>query len=494
MSAPARGASEGAEGPCYPEPTMKCGTMAKTPALWVFATAVSVGCSPSAAEGPLDSRVEPAELPAVVDLDPEFAALPQRHQQNDELCLRGNQDPFFVAVCTSPRPHIDSLKTLVDFLGLGSNSAFVLTANSAALIGHEVSSVLPRVIIFPRVNSDLLPPAELTIVQFTRGDQFVEVISKDKAADKLRFYVLRFEQECNFIEPGCDLAAILTEEVEQNWKSYTLYEDEDLKNTTFDCTACHLAGAHDSPKILRMQELRAPWSHWFPQRFSQRTPSDKLLTEQFLEAHSADQHYGSIPIEVIASGIEEGSAAHLEALIRAEGFAEQPNVYDPKIEAEFMATGESATWQKQFELAVRGEAIAVPYPGIDATDPAKRAEATDSYLAVVTGAAPRESLVDLRHLLSPDAPVKMGLTPRPGASGREVLTQMCARCHNEKADPGISRARFNIDQLDNLSRELKDLAIARMTNPDVEHQLMPPKKSGWLSPQALEAAVSELKK
>ncbi len=465
--------------------------------LALLVSVLSVACSGETGDdaAPEMLAVEVDGLPPMVDLDLELAQLPQRTEQNQAVCGRGNADPFIQDVCSSPIGQIDSLPALLESVGLGADRAFAMVGNSAALLGHEVSSILPRMIVFPRVDSDLKPPAELTIVQFSRGEQFVEVISRDLETQQLRFYVLRFEQACNYEEGGCDRAAKLLEEVEHNWTTFTLYEDTDLINTTFDCTSCHLSAGHDSPKILRMQELRAPWSHWFPQRFVSRTESDRVLMDQFLEAHAGiDEHFGGIPMSSIEGALEDGSAAQLEALIRAEGFGVQPNAYDPRIEAEYLEAGQSERWQEQFAASVRGESIPVPHPAIDATDPVKRLEAVESYKAVATGQAPRESLADMQHILSADAPVKMGLAPAEGLDGRAVIVQMCGRCHGDNADPAISRANFNVNQLDTMPRETKSLAVARMMGADTDYHLMPPKKAGWLSAAAKDAAIAELQK
>jgi len=72
--------------------------------------------------------------------------------------------------------------------------------------------------------------------------------------------------------------------------------------------------------------------HWFPQRFVRRTDSDRVLGAQFFEAHGVDSQYGGVPIAAIQNAVDEGSGAQLEALVRAEGFGDQPNAFDARIE------------------------------------------------------------------------------------------------------------------------------------------------------------------
>jgi hypothetical protein len=214
-----------------------------------------------------------------------------------------------------------------------------------------------------------------------------------------------------------------------------------------------------------------------------------VLLAQFAAAHDLDQNYGGIPIAVITNAVDEGSSAQLEALVRAEGFGEQPNPFDAQIAAE-MKSGSSPTWQARFDAHLRGEAIAVPYPAIDVTDEAKRNAAVESYRAVVSGAAPRESLVDIRQVFSDDAAEKLSFVPQPGADGRGVLLQMCSRCHDGRGDPSLTKNRFDALRLDEMSREVRDLAIMRITATDDSR--MPPWRTGSLTPEAIQAATAEL--
>ena len=240
-----------------------------------------------------------------------------------------------------------------------------------------------------------------------------------------------------------------------------------------------------------MQELASPWMHWFPQRFVQRTDSDRALVAQFAEAHGDDEQYGGIPIAMITNALDEGSGAQLEALVRAEGFGEQPNPFDAQIATE-MKSGASPTWQARFQTHLGGDAIAVPYPRIDVTDEAKRTAAVRSYQDVVRGAAPRETLLDLRDVFSDDAAEKLSFVPQPGADGKAVLLQMCARCHDGRGNPQLSKSRFNVRKLDEMPRAEKDLAISRISESGLTR--MPPWRVGSLTPDGIRAATLELQK
>jgi hypothetical protein len=457
-----------------------------------FAPLLLVACSGDGTE-PSGPKTEWDRLPAVVAPNAELINLPKREAQYAALCARQRGDAFFQALCSSPRPAITDFASLLTVAKLDQNRAFALTGNSTSLVKSAVSSVNPRVIVFPRVNEQREKPAEMTAIGFVRGEPFVEVVSRDLTSGDYNFYLFTFERQCDYAGAGCDLASVLTEEIEHGWTAFSVYAEEDVENTSLDCRSCHQPQGYGTKKILRMQELESPWLHWFPQRFVQRTDSDRVLLAQFSEAHAHDTQYGGLPLATIQNAVDEGSGAQLEALLVAEGQTEQPNVFDPRIEAEAKA-GPSPIWEQQFAVSAAGEAIGVPYPLVDVTDAERRAASVKSYLDVVLGAAPRESLLDLRGLFSADAVQKLGLVPPAGASGSAVLTQVCSRCHDGRENPDLTRAAFNVKKLSEMSREEKDLAITRLEEPESSVTRMPPWRAATLPPAELAAAIEELRK
>ncbi len=457
----------------------------------LLAACSDAGAPPSPAPSNANPTSPWASLPQF-EVEPELQALGTREQTIQRICSRGRGDDFATALCGTEQPRlVPDLRALLQLTGLGEQRAFALTGNSTSLVAMSVSAINPRVIVFPRIDGQRQRPAGMTALGFVRGEQFVEVVSRDRVNGDLNFYLLRFEQQCNYAAQGCDLASLLTEEVEHGWTAYSVYDHDDLEGTSLDCLSCHQPKGHGTPRILRMQELASPWMHWFPQRFVQQTDSDRVLTAQFAATHRHDAQYGGIPIPVIADALDEGSGAQLEALLRAEGFAEQPNSFDGQIAKEVVA-GTSPTWQARFDSHVRGEAIAVPYPHVDVTDTAKREAASNSYLAVVQGLAPRETLLDLRDVFSADASAKLSFVPMAGADGKTVLQQMCGRCHDGRGNPALNKNHFNVLKLEQMSRATKDLAIGRINEAGLAR--MPPPRSGTLTPDAARAAVAELQK
>jgi DNA-binding beta-propeller fold protein YncE/cytochrome c peroxidase len=452
--------------------------------------ALASGCG---SEGPSPKPpTDWSKLPAPTKPDPELSALGAREATRNRICARGRGDGFAKALCDGPRrPEIRDMVELLGLVGLDERRAFALTGNSTSLVAMSVSAINPRMLVFPRVEADFVKPDAMTAVGFVRGEQFVELVSRDATTGDLNFYLLAFEQRCSYAAGGCDLASLFTEEIEHDWTAYSVYDHDDLEGTSFDCKSCHEPGGAGSKRILRMQELASPWLHWFPQRFVQRTDSDRVLGAQFAEVHAQDKQYGGIPVAVIGDALDEGSGAQLEALLLAEGFAAQPNPFDARIAAEIQA-GPSPTWQARFDTHLRGEAIAVPYPRIDVTDEAKRAAATRAYKDVASGAAPRATLLDLRDVFSDDAARSLSFVPQAGADGKTVLLQMCARCHDGRGNPQLNKNRFNVRKLDEMSRAEKDLAISRIGESDATR--MPPWRVGRLTADAIAAVTVELQK
>jgi cytochrome c553 len=451
------------------------------------------GCTQAEPGGGAQSRppTDWTKLPAATTPDAELEPLGARQETYDRVCGRKRGDAFSKILCgAGHRPEIRDFAELLELVGLDEERAFALTGNSTSLLARNVSALNPRILVFPRVGDDLRRPDQMIAVGFVRGEQFVELASRDSNTGDFNFYLVSFEQACSYGNGGCDLASRLTEEIEHTWTAYSVYDQDDLEGTSIDCNSCHQPDGQGSKRILRMQELASPWLHWFPQRFVQRTESDRVLLAQFAETHKGDKQYGGVPVQTITNAVDEGSGAQLEALVRAEG-SNQPNAFDPQIATE-MKSGNSPTWEARFQTHLEGKAIPVPYPGIDVTDESKRKNASRSYQDVVAGTASRGSLVDIREIFSDDAMTKLSFLPKTGADGKTVLLQMCARCHDGRGNPNVNKNRFNVLNLGALPRSEKDLAIARLK--ESGRTRMPPWRVGSLTKESIEAVTLELQK
>lgn len=425
--------------------------------------------------------------------------------QHAALCARNLGDAVARAFCATPtQPPLASLVDVQKLIGLAfqdgnldngrnGNPAFALTGHSTSLVTRFTSAINPRVILFTppsstgRVNNPK-PLASFTAMGFVRGEQFVEMVSNDPAANGgaggLNFFLLRFEQACNSKPDGCSADDLLTPKVESGFTGYSVYNEADLANTVFDCQQCHQPAGTDQPKMLRQQELQNPWGHFFR---NNRANGQALLAD-YGAAHPVAEAYGGIP----GAAITNSDPAQLEGLVENQGFKAQPNEF---ITNQLLDQGASTGWMTLYGQAMMGQTIPAPYHENRVTDPAKLANATAAYLASTTGAP---LTVDIREVFS-DAALQ-DLQFRPAANlvsagdGRGVLVQMCQQCHNPALDQTLSRAKFDVTKLDTMPRAEKDKAIQRLNLPVASSRKMPPPRFRELSAAEIQLVVSELQK
>lgn len=443
-----------------------------------------------------------------------FEGLLRGQAQNDALCKRAgpmdDSNPNFNAVtnafCKEKRT-VTSITELLEVLGLkfqrtdrngtnGSNGnpAFALLGHSSSLVARNISAINPRAFVFTAPPGRPVRIPGYVVVGFARGEPFVEIAAESpRAGNKLTLYLLKFDIECE-LQHNCTNGDLFTPKIESNWKGVTIYDDEDLKNTLLDCRHCHQPEGPGTPMMLRMQELEDPWTHWFR---SDR-PGGITLLQDFFRAHGTEEDYGGIPAALIPKS--DGRA--LEDLVKGQGFGNQPNVFDSRvIEREVESSsdlqpeintppGRSPTWQALYDRAMRGEFIPVPYHDVKVTDPDKLQYATDEYKKYMAGQT--NELPDIRRVFLDDALEAMTFLPKSGLSGREVLVQTCAQCHNPKLDQTISRAKFDVTRLDSMTREEKDIAIARLKMGSANRLRMPPVMMRTLPDDAREAAIKFL--
>lgn len=455
-----------------------------------------------------ESEPPPANEPHGAPADP-LADLPRGEQQLAELCARDGDDPIRAVFCADEAPRIENLIDIQGALGvdgarLGGVRGLSVAGHSTSLSARSISAINPRVIIVQLEPSPLevIPPPypELLALAFARGEQFVEIMVRDRIDHELRFYLLAFRQACNDAPKGCRPGDLLTPEIERNWLETTLYDERTLANTVLDCSVCHQPLGPGTPKILRMQELDTPWTHWF---FKSSDGGQALIADYL--AAKGDEPLAGMP----ASQIEASHPGNLSIQAVYGGGYEQPNKYESQaIEDEVRSSaaalggaqpednsipGESATWRAGYERAKRGEAIAFPYYNVKITDAEKLARMTEAYRAYRAGELDANELPDIRDVL-PDDPrrlAEMGMTTEPGLSGEAVLLQACSTCHNERLDQSQTRARFRAN-LDGLTRVEKDVAIARLQLPETSPYRMPPARASTLSAEARARAIAVL--
>jgi hypothetical protein len=480
------------------------------------ARATSPAASPAAQGG---AAGEAATAPQAGAMAPEpagpyamwpdtLAQLPRGPQQTAAVCARSVDNAIKRLFCGDAPPAITSLVDLENALELGSAyikdtsqitqgdfAALSITGHSTALSTRAVSAINPRVIAM-----QLSLPLIMTVVAFTRGEQLVEIIASDEMARTLQFYILGFRQACNAAPGGCTFGDLQTPAVESGWTETTLYDETDLANTVLDCAPCHQPGGPGTTKFMRMQEFDMPWTHWF----SQKDEGGMALLSDYMAA-KGDEPLAGFPLEQIMKA-DPLAITTLVTLTRAM----QPNTFHSAlVEKEVKESaaalggnqpfdnsipGMSPTWTMNYEKAIRGSAISVPYHDVKITDPAKLAKATAAYQAYRNGTMAAAALPDLRDVFPDDAMrlSEMGVGTDPRLDGPALLIQTCSQCHNSSLDQSLTRARFRPD-LAAMSREEKDVAIARMMLPPSDPLAMPPLRLRVMTRAARQLAIDALR-
>jgi mono/diheme cytochrome c family protein len=455
-----------------------------------------------------------------------LAGLPTGNAQIDALCARmaaANQaNRVRNAFCGNTRPTITSLTQLQSALGLGfpanptpgrgnngdnnNGPAFALTGHSSSLVARSVSAINPRAILFT-------PPTGANnngyiTMGFVRGDQLVELVAEDiNLPNTLTFFLVKFTQDCNATN-ACTPGDLFTPATESNWTSFSIYGEDDLKNTIFDCTHCHQTGGPGTQRILRMQELANPWNHWFRDN---RVGGTALLAD-YQAAHGTAETYAGIPGNMISSS----DPALLEDLIRENGFGnQQPNQFNSgQIEQQVNQTngqpqnndipGTSNVWNQIFNNAVAGRVIPVPYHDIKITESSVLNSVTLAYQNFRAGRLPAAQLPNLTTVFKTSRLYEIaGIGAPPNQNGQQIVTTMCTQCHRSQLDQTISRARFNV----NLN-EMSDLnggvlagaardaeigvAITRLKLPAEDVRKMPPETLKTLTPAEIDLVVTYL--
>jgi mono/diheme cytochrome c family protein len=422
------------------------------------------------------------------------------------VCGRGGADRVRDLFCSGAATQIRGLADLQRALEVGTNSVtglrsiaqgyvtdLAITGHSTGLSARSVSAINPRVIAFRMEVVD----SQVLALAFTRGEQMVELVTRDRIDRSLRFYVAGFRQACN--ATGCKPGDLLTPAIERDWTEVSLYDEADLSNTVLDCATCHQPAGPGTGKSLQMQELNAPWTHWF----WRKSEGGNVLLDDYFAAKGDEQLAG-----MTAEQVEAVDPNSITTLILFSNPSATASFDSARIEAEVKSSaaalggmqpmdnsvpGESPTWRAAYDRAKRGDTIALPYYDVKVTDPTKLARMTASYQAFRRGEITSAELPDLRDVFSEDPMrlAELGAATEPGLDGKGVLLQACSQCHNSRLDQGLSRARFRAD-LVGMTRAEKDLAIARLKLPEGSPLAMPPARMRLLSEESRYRAIEAL--
>jgi hypothetical protein len=409
------------------------------------------------------------------------------------------------AFCQAEVPKVTSLRELQAALGLaipdntasgrefngkpGVTPGWALTGHSTSLVARFVSPINPRVLLFtaPKDFSTVIP--DFVVMGFVRGDQFVELIAREPKSGKLNFFLVEFTQACNESGGHCSTGHLQSSAIESNWTSITIFDDSHLANTVFDCTHCHQPEGPQSDKMMRLQEMEQPWSHFF----RDDTQGQELI-QIFKDFHGPDEGVGGIPPHLISSSDPE----KLVWLLKAHGFGEQPNGFPSSaVESEVKeGQGPGAKWLAGWTRFIKGETIAFPSWANSILDASKLPEIKTRWQAA-KAAGTWDDRPDLRNALDDRLSPSYGARAPLNATGQELVALACQRCHNQKLDANLGKSLFRADQKPsersafNTKNAIDRLEILRK---DPSNPLaMPPRLFMDLTNEEIDLIIQELK-
>lgn len=440
-----------------------------------------------------------------------LAAFPKGEDMRQRLCFgfdtqRSQEfDKVRQAFCQAEVPTITSLRDLQVLLGLaipdttasgrewngkaGVTPGWALTGHSTSLVARYVSPINPRVLLFTAPKDSTTPIADFVVMGFVRADQFVEVIAREPRSGKLNFFLVEFTQACNENGGHCSTGHLQSSAIESNWTSVTVYEDSYLANTVFDCTHCHQPEGPLSEKIMRLQEIEQPWTHFF----RDDTQGQELI-QIFKDFHGPEEAVGGIPAHLISSSDPE----KLNWLMKANGFGEQPNSFPShEVESEVKAgKGPGEKWMNGWTRFLKGETIAFPSWANSILDANRLADIKSRWQAAKAGGT-WDDRPDLLQALDDRLSPSYGVRAPLHATGQELLALACQRCHNDKLDSTLGKSLFRADQKAsersafNAKNAIDRLEILRK---DPSNPLaMPPRLFMDLTTEEIDSIILELK-
>ena len=430
--------------------------------------------------------------------------------QTRRVCESGARDRVIASLCREPAPTVDGLASLYAALGfVGDKERLVAaTTHSLGLSVRTVSPVNPRVFVFANnIEYQPVPHDKLAVVSFARGEQLVELVALDTRTYDWNFYLLSFTQACG--ASGCTPEQLLTERIERDWTSFTLYSERDLVDTPLDCLSCHLPYGAGTHKLLLMRELPDPWLHWGDFRGVNETAN---CSQDGPKVPDPGRHVPGEGLDVLVAlegptgrygGIDVSElSASLSGRLMSDFYVDARLVINdspyggayPQLEREFPSANilcelldapVSQRWESyRAELSALG--LPVPSPAADVLDPEKRKEVLADRSGFLAKHARASAFDVASSLLAADVPAQVGIVPRETDGAPQILRQMCVRCHGSDTAPQLGRAAFDATALDRFTPGAARMIKARLRLPRSSPSLMPPLRSGELPPWALE--------
>jgi hypothetical protein len=419
-------------------------------------------------------------------------------EQRMKVCASGARDPIAVALCNDSDEPIDSLAKLYSILNLDGSipRTIALGTNSSGLGARIVSAANPRIFVLGTDEAHYaLTVDRLVVTSFVRGEQKVEMAGYDPVRDRINFYLLIFEQDCN--RSRCGPKDLLSEKIESGWRDWTVYDAESLQDTPLDCLSCHRPDGPTGQTRFLMRDLQEPWFHWMPTlQNSNRCGLDTQpkhvppdLRAVFENTHRSEMTYGGISFQ--DSSLRESTGHNLFALLSTTGHflggsdrTEPFQLPSAKVVSQWQCEARTTSWN-EYRAPMRERGFPVPYYGFNNLDAAMETKIQSDFGAVLDEHSLDDAFELMASVLSNESRQASGVEPPPDADGKQILHEMCVRCHGDDAPTGSRRALFNVHRL---TKRSAGVALERIDAPSDSPFAMPPRQAGHL-PEAARAIL-----
>lgn len=252
-----------------------------------------------------------------------------------------------------------------------------------------------------------------------------------------------------------------------------------------------------------MRQFQNPWMHWSDFAFDLMScdpPRDGEIRGEGLTAIGqvgvpVGASLGGIPIDdlaQVASGhdfssfiqIAMGAISQPDTAVDEFAVRGEPYVFDSAAIVCESALGGFDSWER-YRKALLERGFPSPHNAPDVLDPARRSEALADFDGLLARSAATDPFDLAAGLMSAEAAEASGFVPSQSDDAPTILRRMCVRCHDGATDPGLGRARFNVDKIGVLTPDAAAAIWARVTAPRESPGLMPPLRAGELSPSAI---------
>lgn len=383
------------------------------------------------------------------------------------------------AFCGGTAPVVRSMSDFLKALEVDVNDAntdVALAAHSTSLTARATSPINPRVFIFGHTTLANVKSMKNVVVAYVRGEPLIELATVDSSGSgstrPWNFYLARIDKACG--ASGCTPADLLTDKFEVDWNGISLYAENELRNTTVDCSHCHapstMATFHSRSELLLLfPEDSDPWTHWF----SKATGPGKMYFADFERMLGGRTSFGVVP----KAKIDATDPANLwNVLYLTFSDGDQVRSYSPR--------DAKSAWPKFWNDYLAGNQHAPPNYDAVITDPTLTANAADLLARHAKGEVADKDITDVRNVFAANKLLEIGHVIEAQATGEKTILMACGQCHNANVPKTLTRALFDAKTPASWTPDIKKLVRERLSAAVEDPSHMPPVRYSTLNDAA----------